>query len=237
MKVITKKIIDPASVIEGEYNLKKLIFLRINPEDKVECLRKIYERLSDKSWISRFKQAYIRKSYESRVNKTLKVISDNLNIGVADKITSEAGEYLVSELSRETIIDELNYSDIPLDELRKEQKKSNPGFDFHSESIDNLIIFGESKYLSRDNAYGSALSQIVDFIKNDKDLDEIAELEKFVSVNSLENFEKGNKGYAAAFSAHSIEDRKLIENIMKNDSFSFLLNYDELILLAVNVNE
>ena len=74
MKVITKKIIDPASVIEGEYNLKKLIFLRINPEDKVESLRKIYERLSDKCWISRFKQDYIRKSYESRVNKTLEVI-------------------------------------------------------------------------------------------------------------------------------------------------------------------
>lgn len=235
MKIIYKKILS-VNDLPSICKCKKIVFLRIDPEDKKETLKRIYQKLSDKSWINRFNKSYIRQSYEKRVDRTLGKLSNSLKLGEDNKLTKEAGEYFVSELSREAIIEELNYSDIPLAELRKEQVKSNPGFDFHAESKERIIIFGESKYLSRDNAYGSALSQIVDFIKNDKDVQEIVDLEDFVSDIAMKNFEDNHKGYAAAFSSHLISNEDLLNNIFKNKGFSYLCNYDELLLLAVDVN-
>ena len=236
MKIICKQIFT-GNELPNNSKIKKIVFLRIEPEDKKEALKLIYQKLSDKSWINRFNKSYIRKSYSLRVDKTIDRLRDSLINGVDDKIPEEAGEYLVSELSREAVVSELNYSDIPLAELRKEQAKSNPGFDFHTENDNQIIIFGESKYLSKVNAYGSALSQIVDFIKDKKDIIELADLEDFVSVEAMENCEKGYKGYAAAFSSHSISNHDLIKHIFNNNNCKYLFNYDELLLLAVNVNE
>ncbi|MCI8467187.1 MAG: hypothetical protein HFI08_03230 [Bacilli bacterium] len=236
MKIINKKIFSKEE-LPSNCKLKKLIFLRIDPEDRKEVLKHIYQELADNSWTKRFNKSIIRDSYNKRIEKTLNSLEASLKIGEDNKITRESGEYLVSELSREVIINELNYSNIPLAELRKEQVKSNPGFDFHSESDNKIIIFGEAKYSCRDNAYNSALSQIVDFIKNEKDLAEIADLEEFVSDEALINFEKENKGYAAAFSSHAISSEQLINNILKNENCLQLYNYNELLLLAVDVND
>ena len=236
LKIICKQILLGDSLPEG-CTSKKIVFMRINPEDKKEALKLIYQKLSDKLWIKRFNKSYIRASYNKRVEKTLSKLENALKLGEDDKITKDAGEYLVSELSREALINELNYLDIPLAELRKEQKKSNPGFDFHTETDNQIIIFGESKYLSRDNAYGSALSQIVEFIKDEKDLIELADLEDFVSDDSLGNFENGKKGYAAAFSSHSISNQDLLNNILKNKDMQLLYNYEELLLIAGDINE
>lgn len=235
MKIIYKKILT-INDLPNNCKCKKIVFLRIDPEDKKIALKKIYQKLCDKSWINRFNKSYIRKSYEKRVDSTLEKLSESLKIGKDNQLTKEAGEYFVSELSREAIISELNYSDIPLAELRKEQAKGNPGFDFHTESNEKIIIFGESKYLTRDNAYGSALSQIVDFIKNDKDLQELEDLEDFVSNLAMDNFENNHKGFAAAFSSHSISSENLLKNIFKNKDFLYLCNHEELLLLAVDVN-
>lgn len=236
MKIVCKQFFT-GNQLPKNCKIKKIVFLRIDPEDKKEALKLIYQKLSDKSWISRFNKSYIRNSYNIRVDKTIERICNSLINGADDKITKEAGEYLVSELSREAIVSELYYSDIPLAELRKEQAKSNPGFDFHTETDTQIIIFGESKYLSKANAYGSALSQIVDFVNEKKDIVEIADLANFVSDEAMENCERGNKGYAAAFSSHLISNQDLIRNIFKNRDCQYLFNYDELLLLAVDVNE
>lgn len=66
---------------------------------------------------------------------------------------------------------------------------------------------------------------------------EIVDLDNLVSDSSVTNFENNRKGYAAAFSSTRISDVKLIENICKNPSFQKLLIYDELLLVAVDINE
>lgn len=236
MKIICKKILTSKD-LPFNFQSKKVIFLRIDPGDKRETLQQIYQRLSDKSWISRFNKSYIRACYNKRVDETINNLCNKLKLGDNDTLTKDAGEYFVSELSRQAIVNGLNYSNIPLAELRKEQKSGNPGFDFHSENDEQIIIFGEAKYLSKTNAYGSALSQIVDFIKDGKDLNELRDLEDFVSTEAMNHFENGYKGFAAAFSSHLISNEDLIKHIFKNKNFKELLNYEELLLVAVDVNE
>ena len=81
------------------------------------------------------------------------------------------------------------------------------------------------------------MSQIVEFIKDEKDLIELADLEYFVSDDSLTNCENGKKGYAAAFSSHSISNQDLLNNILKNKDMKSLYIYEELLLIAVDINE
>ena len=65
----------------------------------------------------------------------------------------------------------------------------------------------------------------------------MVDLEDFVSDDSLINFENGKKGYAAAFSSHSISNQDLLNNILKNKDMQSLYNYEELLLIAVDINE
>lgn len=218
-------------------NNPKVIFIRINPYPLNDTLKLIYNEILNKSWINKYKKDIIRKSIEERADKTIEKISNKLKLRENDIIASEAGEYIISILGKQALSDNLNYIHIPLAELWKEKSSGNPGFDFHSESINNKIIFGEAKYICGENAYNSSLSQINKFISLKKDLMEIVDLDNLVSDSSVTNFENNRKGYAAAFSSTRISNVKLIENICKNPSFQKLLIYDELLLVAVDINE
>lgn len=172
----------------------------------------------------------------ARVNPTVELLNKKLTEEDEGVITSKTGEYFVSEIARETIINELKYKDIPLSELWKEKVSSNPGFDYHSENNDSIIIFGEAKYVSKQNAYGKALKQVVDFIKNKKDVKEFVDLKKFVSDEAIKNANLGRKGYAIGFSSYSTSTEDLINNIKKSEYFNVLIKYEEIVIVAVDIN-
>lgn len=229
---------DLSDEVEKIYKLNtKTIFIRLNPYPLNETIKYIFNELSDLSWINRYDKNILRKSIEERTNITVIDIEQKLLKCKEDIIASEAGEYIISILGKQALVNNLNYLNIPLAELWKEKKSGNPGFDFHSESIENKLIFGEAKYVCGKNAYNNALSQINDFINLNKDLMEIVGLDPLVSDISLDNFEEGRKGYAAAFSSNKIDNNILIRNILENENTKKLLNYDELILVAVDINE
>lgn len=230
--------IDISSLVNKKFNSNtRVIFIRINPYPIDDTLKYIYNELFNKSWINKYGKSIIRKSIEERCNKTIKKISEKLSLCQDDSVSSEAGEYIISILGKQALTENLNYINIPLAELWKEKVLGNPGFDFHSESVENRIIFGEAKYVCGKNAYNNSLSQINEFIELKKDLIEIADLDNLVSELALSNFEDGKKGYAAAFSSTKIITSELIEHIFNNDSFKKLLIYDELLLVAADINE
>ena len=230
--------IDVSKFIKKKFNSDtKVIFIRIDPYPLDDTLKYIYSEIFNKAWINKYEKSIIRKSIEERCNRTIEKINEKLKRCEDDKISSEAGEYIISILGKKALTEDLNYINIPLAELWKEKVTGNPGFDFHSESIENKIIFGEAKYVCGKNAYNSALSQIKAFIEVKKDLLEMANLYDLVSNLASDNFENGKKGYAAAFSSTKITTRELIKNILDNDSLQKLLVYDELILVSVNINE
>ena len=214
----------------------KVIFIRIDPEDLTQTLNDILKSLMDLSWISKFDEEYEKNAFQSRASKTIKDITEKFSKCSDDNITKDAGEYVVSELSRKAIVNQLNYLDIPIGELLGKKKSGNPGFDFHSQNTTtDTIIFGEAKYNSKTTAYSSAIPQIKDFITNKKDVEDLPELKPFCTPKALRRANSGNKGFAAAFSAKSTKSDNIISSITAMNEFSFLSKYDELILVAVNL--
>lgn len=141
-----------------EFSPAKVQFFRIDPEDISVTLKSILRVLMDLSWLSKFDQDFEQKAFESRATKTIEDIKAKFDQCVDDGITKDAGEYVVSELARETMISKLDYLDIPLAELVGKKRSGNPGFDFHSQNkTTDTVIFGEAKYVTATTAYSSAL--------------------------------------------------------------------------------
>lgn len=229
MKIVDHKILD-------EFSPAKVQFIRIEPEDISKTLLEILSVLMDLSWLNNFDQEFQRKAFTSRANKTIDDIKEKFDKCVNDDISKDAGEYVVSELARETMVSKLKYLEVPLAELLGKKRSGNPGFDFHSQNeITDTVIFGEAKYIADRAAYRSALKQILAFIDSAKDIEDLPELNAFCSRTALERVSEGKKGFSAAFSAKNTSTEKIIKNITKRGEFQSLLQYEELILVAVNL--
>ena len=92
-----------------EFSPAKVQFFRIDPEDISVTLKSILRVLMDLSWLSKFDQDFEQKAFESRATKTIEDIKAKFDQCVDDGITKDAGEYVVSELARETMISKLDY--------------------------------------------------------------------------------------------------------------------------------
>lgn len=212
-----------------------ILFIRIEPTDIKITLYDIFKSLSNLAWISDFDETYTQKAFEVRANETIEYIKKNIIDQAEDEITKDSGEIVVSELSRLATVNELGYLDIPLAELIKSQAVGNDGFDFFSKNLNKIILFGEAKFNSRQNAYGAALEQIERFEKIKQDVSDILEIKDFCCKDSLKNHENGKKGFIAAFSSKSTPTKTLVKNIKNNSHFKNIRKFKELICVAVNV--
>jgi hypothetical protein len=228
MKIIEIKKIDTK-------NHNKITFIKVESENSKDILQEIFHTLSDLSWIYKFDKEYIRNSFSERAKKTVENIYDKFFNLENDPLSSDAGEYVVSEISRKTITNELNYLDIPLSELFNKKKSGNPGFDFYSQNDSQVIIFGEAKYIKGKNAYSHGLKQVIKFIEDKKDIIDLVELDQFCDPIALENVDNGVKGFAIGFSINNSSNQNLISNIIKNPHYQALLKHHEIILVAVKI--
>lgn len=228
MKVIDCKKIDTSSY-------DNITYMRIEPETLSITLRDIIITLSDLSWISKFDKSYIRNSFQKRAEDTANYLAKKIQRDDADKITEDSGEYVVSELAREALVNELNYLDIPLAELFKEQVSGNPGFDFYSANNEKIIIFGEAKYNSRQNAYGVGMEQVDRFIREGQDVSDLNDIDKFFSEESLQLADRGEKAYAVAFATKGTSSEKIIKGIISNKHYGNIAKNREVIFVAVNI--
>mgnify|MGYP007069860832 CR=1 FL=1 len=225
------------SIIQMSDPKAKLI--RIEPTDLTITLREIYHSLSDLCWINNLPNVseMFKLSIRARAEKTIGELGSELKLNPDSSVSSSAGEYIVSELARSTVVNDFGYMDIPLAELIKQKVKGNPGFDFFAVNRDTVVmIFGEAKYDASSNAYNRALSQIERFVEEEgKDVLDMMDLEHLVPEKSKENMAGGKKGYIAAFSSTSIPDDKLKENIENNKHYQALLKYEEVTCVAVSI--
>lgn len=228
-------VIECFKISDKGYSHPNVIFIRIEPSDLKTTINDIISSLNNLSWIETFDKEYIKKSFKIRASKTAEHLSNKLNNFAQDKVTTDIGETVVSELSRLAIVNELKYRDIPLAELFKQKISGNHGFDFFSETLSQFIVFGEAKYVSNSNGYGRALEQIERFIMEERDTSDLNDIDRFVSDSSLDNHTKNDKAFACAFSATSIKSETLIDNILNNDNFNKIKHHREIILIAVNI--
>lgn len=216
-------------------NHSNILFIRIEPGDISITLRNIIDALSDLSWISKFDKKYIRDSFTKRAAESVSYLSKKIIGNDNDEITKNSGEYVVSELAREALVSKLNYLDIPLAEIFKEQVAGNPGFDFYSCTKEKIIVFGEAKYNSKQNAYGIGMEQVNRFITEEQDISDLNDIDKFFEESSLEKASKGDKAYAVAFASKKTRSEIIISGIIKNKYYCNLASHREVIFLAVNI--
>lgn len=208
--------------------------IRVRPNDLAITFGFILKSLSSLCWIGNMSAA-LRRGYEVRATKTINDMTTKFTQGNQDDIFRNAGEYIVSELTRSSIVNELNYMDIPLGELFKQKKSGNPGFDIFTVNLDNQILFGEAKYISKANAHNSAFTQVNRFINEERDQSDLPDLVTFGIEKAIENASHGNRGLLAGFSSTSIPDEDLESLIKANKAYSLLPKNNELICVAVDL--
>lgn len=209
------------------------VHVQINDVNK--AAKKIIEILEDKCWIKDLLDEDDLDSYQKRIEPTVKHIVEEILNHVENNVSSDFGEYLVSCMSQIILKNNFNHDRILLAELWKEQKSGNPGFDFHTYSPNDLLIYGEAKYNASNNPYAIALKQIVDFIKIGKDIQEYTDIKKIFSKIKSRHKSNSNKAFAASFSLNAKDTNTIFSNAINNENVKKLMDYPELYILGVEV--
>ena len=216
-----------------EKSIVKLYVVEI--KDLKNAINKTYEVIKDTGWVDKLTDLALKKSFAERAQKTIAALYDCFH--EATKLNKSIGEYLVSITSKEVIVHELKYKDIPLGEVIGKRTTGNGGFDYYSENpTEKYIIFGEAKYRKGKSAYKEALNQIITFIEKEKDIEDYADIIHFVESASGENLIQGIKAFSGGF---SLTDKEAIsfDTIEQNERYKELLKYKELILIGVKIDE
>ena len=192
--------------------------------------------INDSSWMMQLDDID-RCAYEARAVRTMQKITDIILTALEDNnLTNNFGEYMVSHTAQEVLSDTYNHTRIPLPELWKEKKTGNPGYDFHTLSNTNIIVFGEAKYSSQSTPSYKAIKQINDFITIGKDLMELSDLKTLVSEESARNAINGVRGYTAAFSARNFRDiETVIKKSIEHTIGTSIINASEIYIVAVEI--
>ncbi|NTW33908.1 MAG: hypothetical protein HGB12_15050 [Bacteroidetes bacterium] len=191
-------------------------------------------QISDTSWIMSL-GVIQQASYFARSKATIKKLVDDIFSKIEDEVTSDFGEYLVSMTAQISLKEKYNHKIVPISELWNKKVSGNPGFDFHSESVAGIIVFGEAKYNSTSNPYRDAIKQIIYFIDHEKDIMDLVELKDFCSELSICNAHKKVKSYAAAFSLNGKRHDQIFDNIFNSDLIDPLLDYPEIYIIGIEV--
>lgn len=217
----------------------KVRFLRVEVSNTRPVVEAAIARIADTFWANEVLDDFTRQGFLTRAQSTIDTLTASLESAIDNTITSNTGEYVVS-ITAHCIVESIyNYKALPLAEIIKEKKSGSPGFDYHHEKDGLLLLFGEAKYRSAGNAYNSAFKQIVGHVGAGKDEKEAVDLVHFITRNTKANFLSGKKGFTAAFSTkgRSFDVEKLKAGIIKNEYFEKLLEHEELIIVAVDIND
>lgn len=101
--------------------------------------------IQDTCWLNQL-DVVARISYNARAQRTIDKLVNNILTQVEDEITEEFGEFMISASAQDALVQTFGHVKVPLAELLKEKITGNPGFDFHTETQNNLISFGEAKF-------------------------------------------------------------------------------------------
>lgn len=232
MKILSCDIVDnQASDLNS---LTDIYIIHVEVNDLSNQASDMITTIMDSSWISRLSPVD-KLSYEARAKRTISKLVDDVFKKIADSVTVDFGEYMVSMSAQAALETSLKHFKLPLAELFKEKMTGNPGFDFHTQSHTTLVAFGEAKYSGNNSPYANALAQIAEFITLEKDVAELTDLSKFISEEAITNALKDKKAYIAAFSVNAKDPKRIFNNVLTSEYITPLLNCSELYLIGVEV--
>lgn len=213
----------------------KLFCLHIEINDFKTIIEDFKNHITNTIWIKNLDQIS-QIVFEANTKKTIDHVVNNILSKVSDDLTIDIGEYLVSYCSQQALHLEFSHELVPLTEVLKEKISNNPGFDFHTISNFNHLVFGEAKFSLLGTPRAKSLDQILDFI-GDRDSGELLWLQPFFKNKTqvINNIEKHNKGYAAAFSHNNNDILETMDNALGSSSAIEIMKHKELYLIAVEI--
>lgn len=233
IEVVANQIVDIS-----EHNKKNdnVTFIGIRIQDIESYANKMKLQILDTSWIAQMSPLN-QQSYSARANETIKCLVNDVLSEVKNSVTAEFGEILISMSAQDALNITHNHRILPLSELWKTRVRGNDSFDFHTESKECYIVFGEAKYQTNKTSYNTALKQVVKFINFRKDDMDLADLMNLVTAKTKSTFETYGalKSYAAAFSVKNLDNKKLIEQIKENKFFKQLMTQYKLYLIGIEI--
>lgn len=191
--------------------------------------------VSNTSWIDGL-DVVSKVTFEATSERTINKLVNSIFEKIEDSVTVEFGEYMISDTAQETLKVSFNHLKLPLADIIKEKVTGNPGFDFHTETQDKHIAYGEAKYSGSISPHANALSQIVEFIKLKKDDAELVLISRLVSEEATNNSASGNKAYVAAFSVNGKSPETIISNALSSSHVKELLHFPEIYIIGVSVD-
>lgn len=197
--------------------------------------KKMFDTISNTSWLNELKPVE-KATFKARSQRSITKMCNLIINRAENEVTKEFGEFMISESAQTILQDNLGHIKVPLAELLKEKISGNPGFDFHTESSSKLISFGEAKYSAKIDPHQKAITQIVDFIKLEKDTAELAIIQNFVSKDAIDKSLTGQKAYVVAFSINSKDPKLIISKALSSNAIESLLTFPELFVIGVQVD-
>jgi hypothetical protein len=231
--IVTNQIIDNS---EHTYEKNNVTFIGVRIQDIESYANKMKFQILDTSWIAQMSPLN-QQSYSARANETIKSLVNNVLNEVKNSVTAEFGEILISMSAQDALSITQDHHILPLSELWKTRVRGNDSFDFHTETKECYIVFGEAKYQTNKTSYNTALKQVVRFINLRKDDMDLADLMNLVTAKTKSTFETYGalKSYAAAFSVKNLNNKKLIKQIKENKFFKQLMRQYKLYLIGIEI--
>lgn len=230
MNIIYHKKVAQADLPEDSISETYLFCVEIT--DVNSHAKKLITEISDTSWISKL-EPVAKSAYEYTALETIKrlvVIFESVD----NKIKKDFGEFMISMSSGFCLREKHNHAILPLSELWKPKLSGNEGFDFHTLSPSNKFSFGEAKFVSSGNSYGSAAEQAYRFSKENKDKRDGVHLRYFCSPIAIKNLEKNKRGFIVAFSINSKKPESILKKTLQNEDIKKLSKCcDELYIIGV----
>ena len=189
----------------------------ITVSDHLDFAREAKAIITDDRWITKL-DPYDAYAYQDVAEQTTKRLVEMFN-GVQNTLTGDFGEFIVSLSSQLSLENENNHIRPPLAELWKQKELGNPGYDFHTECPEQLINFGEAKFVSNGQAHNSAARQVLEiFIPKNKHRRDKKELEDFLSQESIERLVKYEEyGICLSFSINNGDFEKSFLTALNNE--------------------
>lgn len=209
--------------------------LHVHITDPEARIADMIRNISDMTWVSKL-DIYAQTSYQAALDETIPLILNMLkSYAIENEITKDIGEYLVSDSACESLHQSYNHIRLPLSELWKEKKSGNPGFDFHTVSIQNHVIFGEAKYRTNSNPHTEALRQTSRFFNNKKHEKDVIHIKAIAGEEPANKIISGEFGCAVAFSVHGDNIDNIIDFALRCEHIDPLLNYKEVYVIGVEI--
>lgn len=191
----------------------------------IEDLKFIAEQIAslvlNTSWILEL-DAGTQKSYAYTAQDTADALV-KICKEIDNNVSSEFGEIMVSIGSSRALATVFNHISLPIAELWKPQVTGNEGFDFHTTCPNNLLNFGEAKFLSEGSPHGIAINQAHGFINKGKHFRDRVHLVNLASIESVANLDKDQFGVIVAFSINAQNPETVMQNAINSVSKSGLL--------------